>query len=159
MSRPADGRAGGPAGSRVTLATTAANLLAGILLGVAFVSVRNEASLARQVGGLELAGLAAILAVGADLGHIVATYRAVVTSRRRLSGTTGPTTGVDSSIRASAVLPTVPLPSVASLPVALPSGTLVHHPACALVGGKNAEALSPEVIAGRGLRPCPVCRP
>jgi hypothetical protein len=143
----------GPVDSRLTLATAAANLLAGVLLAAAYVSVRNEAALARQVGGLELAALAAIVAIAADLGHILGTYRAVVAGRRRLSGialttTAGPAPDGGSSIGATA-----------SQPVALPTGTLVHHPACALVGGKEAEALSPEVIAGRGLRPCPVCRP
>jgi len=157
MSRPADGRPGGPAGGRLTLATAAANLLAAVLLGVAFVSVRNEATLARQVGGLELAGLAAIVAIGADLGHIVAGYRAVVANRRLLSDTAMPTAGSDSRSWVSASLPVDPFASAASSPVALPTGTLVHHPACALVGGKNAEALAPEVIAARGLRPCPVC--
>jgi hypothetical protein len=115
---------------------------------VAFVSVRNEAALGRQVGGLELAGLAAVVAIGADLGHIVAIYRGVVTGRRCLSIAAVPTTGADSSIQAPV-----------SWPVALVTGTLVHDPACALVGGKKAEALAPEVIAGRRLRPCPVCRP
>jgi hypothetical protein len=148
MSRPADGRPGGPAGGRLTLATAAANLLAAVLLGVAFVSVRNEASLAHQRGGLELAGLAAIVAIGADLGHIVATYRAVVASRRHLSAMAVPITGAESCLQAST-----------SRPVALPTGTLMHRAACSLVGGKNAEALAPEVIAGRRLRACPVCQP
>jgi hypothetical protein len=130
------------------LATAAGNLLAGVLLGVAFVSVRGEATLARQVGGLELAGLAAVVAIGADLAHTVATYRGVVGSRRFLSGLAVPTAGAPSSIAAST-----------SLPVALPMGTLVHHSACGLVGGKATEALAPEAIAGRRLRPCPVCQP
>jgi len=139
------------------VATAAANLVAGVLLGMAFVSVRNEATLARQVGGLELAGLAAVIAIGADLGHIVAGYRAVVASRRLLSDTAMPTTGSDSRSGVSASLSMDPFASAASSPVALPMGTLVHHPACALVGGKNAAALAPEVIAARRLRPCPVC--
>jgi hypothetical protein len=138
----------GPAWGRLTAATAGANLLAGVLLAAAFASVRNQAALDRQVGGLELAALAATVAIVADLAHIVATYRAVVAGRRRLSGLAVSTTGADPSIRA-----TFPHP------VALPRGTLVHHPACALVGGKNAAALSPEVIAAKGLRPCPVCSP
>jgi hypothetical protein len=141
------------------VATAAANLVAGVLLGMAFVSVRNEASLARQVRGLELAGLAAIVAIGADLGHIVVSYRAVVASRRLLSDTAMPVAGSDSLSWVSASLPMDPFASAASSPVALPTGTLMHHPACALVGGKNAETLAPEDIGARGLRPCPVCTP
>ena len=138
----------GPAWGRLTLTTTAANLLAAVLLAVAFVSVRNEAALAGQVRGIELAGLAAVVAISADLGHIVAGYRAVVASRRLLTGIAVPSMAADSSMRASA-----------TAPVALPTGTLVHHPACGLVAGKDAEALAPEAVADRRLRPCPVCRP
>jgi hypothetical protein len=155
----------GPAQGRLTVATAGANLLAGVLLGAAYVSVRNEAVLARQVGGLELAALAAVVAIAADLGHIVATYRAVVTGRRWLSGIALTSTGADRSSPAPAarplnrLWPLNPLPAPASPAVALPAGTLVHHPACALVGGKNAEALAPGALTARRLRPCPVCRP
>jgi hypothetical protein len=127
------------------LATALANLLAGVLLRAAFVSVRNEAILARQVGALELAALAAVVAIAADLAHVVAGYRAVMAGRRRLR--------------------LVPVPDrklllvTVSVPVALPTGSLFHHPACALVDEKNAEAVAPDVIARRGLRHCPVCRP
>ncbi|HEV7861644.1 MAG TPA: hypothetical protein VGR20_03050, partial [Acidimicrobiia bacterium] len=75
------------------MTTAIANLLAAGLLAVAFVSVRNQAILARQIRGLELAGLAAVVAIGADLGHIVASYRGVVASRRHLSYVPVPASG------------------------------------------------------------------
>ena len=131
--------------SRLTLATATANVAAGALVAAAFVSVRNEAVLARQVGGLELAGLAGVVAIAADLAWIVAGYRAVVAHRRRLSRIAG----TNPARR----------PASGGAPVALPTGTLLHHPTCALVEGKAVEALAPEVLAGRGLRPCPVCTP
>jgi hypothetical protein len=144
MSRPADGRPGPPWG-RLALATALANLLAGVLLRAAFVSVRKEAVLARQVGALELAALAAVVAIAADLGNVVAGYRAVVAGRRRL--------------RAAPVPDRELVPSTSSALVVLPTGTLVHHRACALVDGKQAEAVAPEIIARRTLRPCPLCTP
>ena len=143
MSRPAEGRPGPPWG-RLVLATALANLLAGILLRVAFVSARHEAVLARQVGALELAALGAVVAIAADLGHVVAGYRAVVATRRRLC---------------HVPVPDRKLPAATVSAVALLTGSLAHHPACALVDGKDAEAVAPDVIARRGLRPCPVCRP
>lgn len=42
--------------------------------------------------------------------------------------------------------------------VAVEGGTLVHRASCALVAGKaTAHRVTPDDVAARGLRPCPVC--
>lgn len=129
-----------PGALRLTLI---ANLVAAVLLVVAWYGVAGEARLADATPWANLSAIGLVLAAAGN-ARLILVARARIGARQaalRRSRSVTRRTSHDADPRR----------------VALPGGRLYHRPTCRLVVGKNAEALPRPRVAD--LAPCGWCRP
>jgi hypothetical protein len=148
-------------GSDDAVRVVVVDVLAAIVLGIAFVMCDRQDAVADQIVWINL-GAAGLVASGVAHGRwLLAARNAVGRRRVRLlvedepvaDGAGSDGAGSDGSVVAD---PEVPAGAVF---VATATGTVFHRPGCSMVDGRTTKAGSSAVHLRAGRRPCPICEP
>lgn len=128
------------------------DVVAGVLLGVAYVMCDRQDAVADQIVWINVGAAGLVVSGVAHCRWLLAARNAVGRRRVRLLVEDEPWAAADPA-------PPEVAPPGEVVFVSTPTGTVFHRAGCSMVDGRSTTTGSSQVHLGAGRQPCPVCEP